>query len=356
VCSSDLKLLLGTDFLLSHVNLTGQAPAPVREGEQPLPVSAETSQALSEKRVDFSIGLYAELVARITRSLTVTPGLRFDWFGSIQRIGFDPRLGVRYQLTPITAVKAGIGQYTQDPQPTDVSRSIGNPHLRPERAIHYALSVEQGIWPGLMFEATGFYKSLSDLVVTSNQRLLVDGVSKAEHTANLGDGRIYGGEFLLRQSLSKYFFGWISYTLLRSERRDCDGCAWRLFDYDQTHVLVVVAHAYLPRGWELGARFRYISGNPVTRVQGATYDADADVYVPGKFPVNADRLDAFHQLDIRVDKTFTFKRWLLKIYLDVSNVYNHLSPEQLQYSYDYKRSAAFTGLPIIPAFGVRGEL
>ena len=70
---------------------------------------------------------------------------------------------------------------------------------------------------------------------------------------------------------------------------------------------------------------------------------------------NGARLAAFHQLDLRVDKTFVFQRWQFKIYLDVSNVYNHLSEEQVQYSYDYTRRTPVTGLPIIPSFGLRAE-
>ena len=72
-----------------------------------------------------------------------------------------------------------------------------------------------------------------------------DGQTVPERKSNDGVGRVYGGELLLRQSLSKWFFGWISYTLMRSERKDCASCVWRLFDFDQTHVLIIAAHAYL---------------------------------------------------------------------------------------------------------------
>ena len=33
------------------------------------------------------------------------------------------------------------------------------------------------------------------------------------------------------------FFGWISYTLSRSERKDASATDYRLFDGDQTHIL-----------------------------------------------------------------------------------------------------------------------
>src|SRR5205814_2537681 len=109
---------------------------------------------------------------------------------------------------------------------------------------------------------------LFDLVAPSDKYVVRDGETVAERKASIGTGRIYGGELLLRQSVSKWFFGWISYTIMRSERKDCASCAWRLFDFDQTHVLVLAVHAYLPRGFEVGLRFRYITGNPYTPAYG----------------------------------------------------------------------------------------
>lgn len=60
--------------------------------------------------------------------------------------------------------------------------------------------------------------------------------------------------------------------------------------------------------------------------------------------LNSGRLAAFHQLDVRFDKTFLFQRWILKAYLDITNP-----------NYDFTRRAALTGLPIIPSFGIRAE-
>ena len=72
-------------------------------------------------------------------------------------------------------------------------------------------------------------------------------------------------------------------------------------------------------------------------------------------PVNTDRLSDYHSLDLRVDKTFLFKKWVLKLYLDVYNVYNRRNEEVAQLSYDFTRSTPIHGLPIIPSFGIRGE-
>jgi hypothetical protein len=302
-----------------------------------------------------NLGVYAEAVWKPTTRLTVTPGLRFDYFSALARQAFNPRSTARYQAASFTWVKGGVGLFSQDPQAPDYDPNFGNPKLRPESAIHYSLGVEQGLAPGLMAEATGFYKDLYDLVVVTQNFVQRGGQAVPERKSNDGRGRIYGGELMVRQALSKWFFGWISYTLMRSERKDCASCQWRLFDFDTTHILIIAAHAYLPKGFEVGARFRYITGYPYTVAYGGWYDADVDVYSPAQGPVNTGRLAAFNQLDVRFDKTFLFQRWILKAYLDITNIYNNPNVELNQPNYDFTRRAALTGLPIIPSFGIRAE-
>ena len=82
-------------------------------------------------------------------------------------------------------------------------------------------------------------------------------------------GRAYGGQLLLRQELLRGFFGWITYSLTRSERRDHPDTDWRLFDFDQTQALGVVASYQLGHGWDVGTRFRYTTGFPRTPVVNA---------------------------------------------------------------------------------------
>src|SRR5262249_13527753 len=109
--------------------------------------------------------------------------------------------------------------------------------------------------------------------------------------------------------------------------------------------------------WEIGARFRLVSGNRFTPNNYGFYDANAGAYLPlSDFPAFGSRLPMFHQLDVRVDKT-----WLLKggakvgMYLDVQNVYNQGNVEGVQYNYNFTQSTFVNGLPIIPSIGGRVE-
>lgn len=353
--SKKVRLLVGADFTWSHVQLNLKVPPPPREGQIPSPISSQSTLRQSETQDIGLIGLYLELPWTPHPRLSIVPGLRFDYYSPLRLPSFNPRLSFSIAAARYTTIKAGVGLYSQAPLSIDYNRVFGNPNLRPEQALHTQLSIEQGVLPGLAAEVTGFYKHLYDLSTPTANFEIRDGRVTPERVANVGAGRVYGLEVQLRQKVSKWLFGFVSYTLMRSERRDCATCEYRTFDFDQTHVLVIALHTYLPKGFEIGARFRYIRGLPYTPTQGGYYDADTDVYSPASLPVNTARLEDFHSLDIRFDKTFLFKRWTLKLYLDLTNVYNHANQEVNQPSYDFTRNAAITGLPIIPSFGIRGE-
>ena len=159
---------------------------------------------------------------------------------------------------------------------------------------------------------------------------------------------------LTRYRFGSYVWGWVAYTLSRAERRDEPGEDFRLFDFDQTHILTVVASGKLPWGLELGIRFRYVTGNPETPVERAVFDADTGVYSPVYGAANTTRVPDFLQLDVRLDKEWLFDTWRLLTYIEIQNATNRMNPEGLRYNYDYSESDVVGGLPIIPGFGIKG--
>ena len=153
------------------------------------------------------------------------------------------------------------------------------------------------------------------------------------------------------------FFGWLAYTLSRSVRRDTPDQPERLAQFDQTHILTVIGSYNLGRGWEIGARFRLVSGNLYTPRAYGFYDENNAAYLSlNQYPPNGSRLPLFHQLDIRVDKSWTFTHWRMRAYLDVQNVYNHGNVEGTSSNYNDTQTTYATGLPILPSLGLRGEL
>lgn len=275
------------------------------------------------------------------------PGVRADYFGASDKLYVQPRLTARWTVRPGTVIKGGVGLFAQAPRTEQLIDGLGTPGLDVETSLQGSLGFEQTLAEGLTLDVVGFYKSFDGLVTRSD--------TGADLYANQGTGQAYGMELLLRKNLTSRLYGWVAYTLSRSERRDAPGEALRVFDVDQTHNLTLVAQYKFTPTWELGVRWRYVTGNPSTPVTGADFNADTGEYVPRFGAVNSGRLDAFHQLDIRLDKHWIFDTWKLTTYLEVQNAYNRANPEEIEYQYDYARSGVQAGLPIVPSIGARGS-
>ena len=358
--TSWLRLDAGLDFEGERWDIRALAPAAgqPREGDAGMGslgayTSVDTTFYLHK------VGPYA--IADFTfldKKLSIAPQIRLDTYvWSSFRTGTEynhghfqaePRLQLRYQVHPKVALKLAVGKYSQAPDPTALLPGFGNPAVKPPSGLHYVAGIEARPWTGGLVQVQLFYKDLSDLLVRG--RTAFDPL-----ITNNGRGRVYGADLFIRQELWKGFFGWISYTVSRSERKDDADEPWRVFRLDQTHIFTLIASYKLPRGFQLGLRFRVVTGNPVTPVRAAYFDNNDGSYTPLYGNVNADRLATFHQLDLRLDKSFTFKWWKLSIYLDIQNLYYAKNPEALAYSYDYAQSQPITGLPILPVFGIRGD-
>lgn len=308
----------------------------------------------------FSPGAWVEARLRLVPGLSLVPGLRGDLFHYSPREPhttwtLSPRLTARWEATERVAFKAGLGLYSEGARNGDAVEPFGNPAVLPERAWQATLGIEARPLPGVFASLEGFFKRLYDDVVRTDALETVGGATRAQRLDNAGTGRVFGLEVLLRKELARGFFGWVAYTLSRSDRIDRPGLARRLFDFDQTHNLTVIASWEFAPRWQLGARMRVISGNPDTPVIGSRYLASFDAYLPIYGAVNSARIPTFHQLDVRLDKTWVFDAWTLDAYLDVLNAYNHRSIEGSAYSYDFSQRAAFEGLPIIPTLGLKGS-
>jgi hypothetical protein len=167
-----------------------------------------------------------------------------------------------------------------------------------------------------------------------------------------GSGRTRGLEVFIQQELWKNFEGWLYYTLSFSQLATAG--ALTRSPYDQTNVLGVVLAYTLPRGFHLRGRFQYATGFPTTATTGGIFNSSTDSYSTTTGPTLAARTPDFSQLDLRVDKTWTFQRWRMSAYLDVRNVYNRANVVTPYVSnYDSSQRYARSGLPILPMFGTR---
>jgi TonB family protein len=353
-----LKLAVGVDAELRFDGVNFNVPLPPERrtyGQVHRPIAT-----IARTLTNAGLAGYLEALWDVTPALRVVPGLRFDWFHytATEKAGFDPRLVVRWAPGARTAFKAGVGVFHQPPGPQQLDREFGNPELHLLWADQYHIGLEQGLTDALSLDATAYYVRRHDLPVRSSR---MDASGGVERYSSEGRGRSYGLEVLLKHQLTRNFFGWIAYTLSRSEQilripQDPNEPLppFRPTQFDQTHNLIVVASQRFG-AWELGARFRLVSGIPETPVVGGFYDTDYNDWDPVNGEPLSIRRQTFHQLDLRAERTWVFESWRFSAYLDVQNVYNAENPEATFYDYRFRESGPVRGLPVLPILGVRGR-
>jgi len=338
----------GLDIFYSPFTVEARLPPPPRPGTPPAgPFGSQPPLTVSDTDSIYRPGLYNELELTPFRGTRIVPGVRLDYAKDTKAWDVQPRVVVRQDLTrefPRTTLKGGIGRFAQPPQPQETNRVFGIPGLRSNIANHYGFGIEQEITRQLEVSTEGFYRQYDQRVVP--------------RIGNIGEGRAFGLETLLRYKPDDRFFGFVAYTLSRSVRRDGPNEPERLFNFDQTHILTAVGSYRLGRGWEVGARFRLVSGNLRTPLNYGFYDATVGSYIPLQdFPPSGVRNPMFHQLDVRVDKTWQWgSGFKLSAYLDIYNIYNQGNVEGVSYNYNYTLSTNATGIPFLPSLGLRGEL
>ncbi len=337
-----LTMNVGVDLLYSPYSVSAMLPPLPKPGTPPsgpfstqVPLTTKTSSSVSEPAA------YVEWEATPWKGTRIVPGIRLDYTNATGSWDLDPRIVVRQDLvtSPRTTIKGGAGIFAQPPQPQETNAVFGMPGLTDNRAYHYDVGVEHEFSRHVEASVEGFYKTLDHLVV--------------QGLGNTGTGVIFGAETLIRYKPDERFFGWIAYTLSRSLRRDAPGLPLELFQYDETHILTMLGSYRLGRGWEVGARYRLVSGYMYTPSSYGFYDENVGTYLALQgYPAFNSRLPLFHSLDLRVDKTWKYSWGTIGAYLDVLNVYNNGNVDGISYDYNFTHKAYANDLPILPSLGL----
>ena len=302
-------------------------------------------QVLLRQNTDLGImgwGAFASARYRTTdERLTATLGLRFDgcdYSSAMARFweNVSPTLSFSYRVLPQLAVNAAVGMYHQLPAYTalgytDETGAYVNKSLKYMRVVNANLGTEWNISRQVVVSVEGFFKRYSRVPLS-----VVDGIPLACKGNDYGvvgnellvpeaDGRAYGVEASMRWQVTGKLTSVASFTFFRSEYRSGSCAEYIASAWDNRFIANVSGTYELPHNWSIGAKLSAIGGSPFT-----PYDEDKSSLVEAwdvqgrpyydYTRYNTGRLDAFAQLDVRVDKNYYFKGWRLGIYLDLQNV------------------------------------
>jgi outer membrane receptor for ferrienterochelin and colicin len=253
----------------------------------------------------------------------------------------SPRFSLSYSLSEKTKINAGLGRYFQNPNYTTLGYRDNQGVLVNENtakyigANHYNLGIQQLISKEILLSVEAFYKDYFQYPIDlrtgaslANQGAEYSSVAGAAAVDFIGKGQAVGFEVLNRVNF-KDFNLLASYTYVRSLFSDINGdlipSAW-----DSKHLLTITGSKDFQKNWRVGLKWRFVGGLPYTPYDLETsanvlaWDANGQAYLDFEL-LNTERFKPFHQLDIRVDKSFFFDKWTLMLYVDIQNAYNFQS-------------------------------
>ena len=232
---------------------------------------------------------------------------------------FEPRVSMSYTLDDNTSVKASYNRMVQylhllsntaSPTPLDVWAPSGK-YIKPQLLDQYAVGYFKRFKDGkYTLETEAFYKDIQNRIDYINGANLVAN-NEIETVILNGKARAYGLEVLLKKNEGN-FQGWIAYTLSRSEQLTAGRTAnepginnneWYSTPFDKTHDLSINASYTLNEKWTFNSNFVLQTGQPTNYPVGQYEVQGLNIPIYDDNRRNADRLPAYHRLDISATLT-----------------------------------------------------
>ncbi|MBP7612388.1 MAG: TonB-dependent receptor [Paludibacter sp.] len=251
---------------------------------------------------------------------------------------FSPRLSASYQLSEKLDLNANVGRYALQPAYTTLGfKNTAGAFVNQNENLRYTISNQAIVgfdyrpMDKVRMTVEGFYKGYHNYPFSVQDGLSI--ASKGTEYGQVGDeeivstgkGRAYGVEFLAKIMEMNKMNLTATYTYFRSEFTNLAG-NYVPSSWDTRHLLNLIASYKLPKNWNVAIRWRFVGGAPYTPIDSKSYvkaawDVTNQPYLDySKF--NTLQLPNAHQLDMRIDKEFYFKKWVLNLYTDIQNVYN----------------------------------
>lgn len=295
-------------------------------------------------------GVFAQLSRQFDR-ISLSGGIRSDMNSFTKGGGnllktLSPRLGLSYSLNSNWNLNASVGQYYKLPVYTTLGFKNGDSFVNKDvkyiRSTHYVAGLEYLPSPSLRFTLEGFFKQYNAYPVS-----VLDGISIAnsgtqfapvgsEPVTSNGQGRAYGAEFFAQQKLTNTLFFTVSYTWFVSEFSGVGG-QYKPSSWDNRNLFSAILGKKMRKNWELGLKFRYAGASPYTPFDLAAsrlnYLSVGDG-IPDYNLVNSQRLNAFKQIDLRIDKKWNFRQSTIDVFIDIQNVANFKAPGALSYTFE----------------------
>jgi len=324
------------------------------------------------------------------KKFVLEPSFRFQYYASLSTPSFEPRLGIKYNITNWLRLKYSGGFYSQNLLSANSDRDVVNlfygflsgPDNLPkqfqgedvkhklQKSIHNIAGFEIDLTKRISLNIEGYIKHFTQLTNINRDKIFDDNAANADVPDVLKKdyiiekGKAMGIDFLVKYDYKRFYF-WGVYSLANNTRTDEIRTYAPVFD--RRHNVNIVAAYKMGKNlsWEINFRWNLGSGFPFTKTQGYYPNLNFSGGITTDYTtanltdntslgiiygdLNTGRLSYYHRFDLAVKKTFSFtKNTTLDVNLGVTNVYNR---ENVFY-FDRIKHERVNQLPILPSLGI----
>jgi hypothetical protein len=293
-----------------------------------------------------------------TPRLSITPGIRAERWDLIEQGAASPWLLTEYEIRRGMRLRVGAGIQHQAPTIDQATFVLPGTQLAPERSAVIEAGVEQQIGEAWRASGSVYARRDTDLLRLVDAEIRIENnrvvLPQASNWQNALKGDASGVELKLERRSANGLNGWVSYAWNKYELEDARGAGQpeRFYgDYDQRHTL----NTYVAYRWSgrtsLSARMQYGSNFPIrgyvgSNASGYTLSAQR----------NTLRLPEYARLDLRADRTFTYRRSRLTLFMELVNVTNRENVRPSSPGVNINSRQVFepfeTTFPLLPVAGV----
>ena len=263
-----------------------------------------------------------------TPRLSITPGVRLEHWELYDQTKASPWLLTDYEILPGSHVRLSGGIQHQSATIENGFFVLPGQQLVPQRATTIEAGFEQRIGSAMRINLSAYHRREDHGLRAVDAEIRIVGnrvvLPLNPHWENALTGETKGAEITLERRSVNGLNGWLSYAWNDSRYEDAGRRGGSLdppesfpSDYDQRHTV----NAYVAYRWSgrtsLSARMRYGSNFPIS----GYIAQDANGYLLSS-QRNGLRLPAYSRLDLHADRTFTYRKSRLTLFLEVVNAMN----------------------------------
>lgn len=322
----------------------------------------------------------------VFNKLVIEPGIRLQYYASVQEMSPEPRLALKYNLHDKFRIKLAGGIYSQNliagvsdrdvvnlfygflSSPESLPKTFMGETLKSklQRGRHMIAGFEWNMSRRLKLNAETYRFDFTQLAAINRNKIFNDDqfnlnepdLLKKDYLIERGYSQ--GVDLLLKYDLA-HFNIWAVYSLMWVERQD------EVMSYspvwDRRHNVNLLMSYEFGEGynWEASIRWNYGSGFPFTQTQGYYEQNTLENNLNGNYiqnngtlatiygELNQGRLPDFHRLDVNIRYTLALSdNARMEFTAGATNVYNR---ENIFY-FNRVKYQRVNQLPVLPSLGV----